>query len=290
MQGRNRGARWEMMTPAALLAAFSGLEMVRRFYRDSHLFVPSSEPIVSWEPADYGFHPDQVDEVFFECDGNRLHGWYCRAEHPVASALYCHGNTGNLTKDLSAIRHFVQRGISVFTFDYRGFGKSSGHPGIRGVVRDAIGAAALHDSLRPAGIPSLLYGFSLGGAIAAQVARQWQFRILVLQSTFTCLREIARVVHASSSLHLLCGDEFDTLSVVKQLAIPIIVIHGSDDQAIPIWMGLELFRDAANARALLTVEGGSHGNLLDVAAERIVRTVRRLALDTDRETLMALAS
>lgn len=260
------------------LAALSGFEIGRRIYRNSRLFCPAADPILSWNPGDHGIAHSQVEPIAFEVDGNTLDGWYCRARNPVASGLYCHGNSVNLTLDLPVIRRFVDAGISVMVFDYRGFGRSTGRPTIRGVVRDTVAAAAVHDELRPSGIPSILYGFSLGGAVAAQVARRAWFDALILQSTFTSLRDQVRELDSAAPLHLLCRGEFETAAVVSTLDIPVALIHGREDEVIPHLMARRLYRSAAHPWRLLEIPGAGHGNVFEAGGDRVVRFIRRLAL------------
>ena len=107
----------------AVLAA----ELARRLFRHMQLFCPERKPVKSWNPADYGVPPDRVEEQWFETpDGEMLYGWYCRAEKAVASVVYCHGNTGNLTNTAFVIPHLLDSGMNVLFFDYRGFGGSEG--------------------------------------------------------------------------------------------------------------------------------------------------------------------
>lgn len=265
---------------ALALAALSGLELARRIFRDARLFDCGTLPVRSWAPADYRLDPSRVDEVTLRVDGNDLHGWYCRAASPIASALYCHGNGGSFAADLPAVRHCVEGGISVLAFDYRGYGKSGGRPSVRGVVRDTLAAAAKHDEIRPAGLTSILYGFSLGGAVAALAAQKnpAAFGALVLQSTFTTLRDIVRCLHPSVPLHLLCMKEMDTQAILAELTLPTLLIHGADDGVAPSWMAEALYEAAPNARELVLVEGGAHRDLFEVAPERIVTAIRNLAL------------
>ena len=277
---------------ALALAAFSGFELARRIYRDARLFDRGREPVRSWDPADYGLEPSMVDEIVMKVDGNELHGWYCRADSPIASALYCHGNGGSFAADLPAIRHCVEAGISVFAFDYRGYGKSTGRATVRGVVRDTLAAAVKHDEIRPPQVPSILYGFSLGGAIAARAAERnpEAFQTLVLQSTFTSLREIVRCLYPTLPLHLLCIKEMDTQSILGNVQLPTVVIHGTNDQVVPSAMGEELYAAAPNARELVLVEGAGHRDLFDTAPDRIVSAIRELALaaggrSADRDAL-----
>ena len=94
------------------------------------------------------------------------------AKKPIASALFCHGNTGNLTNVASVMPHMLDAGYNILLFDYRGFGLSTGRPSLNGVVDDGVIAAKFHDAIRPKHLPSILYGYSLGGGIAAQVLRR----------------------------------------------------------------------------------------------------------------------
>ncbi|MGZ7033521.1 MAG: alpha/beta hydrolase, partial [Thermoanaerobaculia bacterium] len=152
------------------------LEVARRLFRHTQLFCPDRVPLRSWNPDDYGIPSGCVTEEWFETpDGEMLYGWYCRAENPIASGVFCHGNTGNLTTSADVIPHLLNAGFNVLMFDYRGFGRSSGRPSFAGVVADGVTASRFHDQIRPKELPTLLYGFSLGGAIAAQVSRHHPF-------------------------------------------------------------------------------------------------------------------
>lgn len=264
------------MAGIAITGTIATLEVGRRLFRNARLFTPSNDPIVSWDPADYGFDPARVDELTFRSpDGPTLYGWYCRAKNPIASAVLCHGKSGNLTNVAAGASHLVDRGISVFLFDYRGFGRSSGRPSVAGVVRDVIAAARRHETLRPRGVPSLLYGYSLGGAIAAQAIQFHPFDGLILQSTFTSLPEMTRVSFPRLPMHLISGRIFDTTEIVGALTIPMFVIHGSADEIVPCTMGERLFRACPSARGIEIIDGGLHRNLFEVAPQRIVEVLAR---------------
>jgi uncharacterized protein len=243
--------------------AVAAAEIGRRLYRHTQVFCPTREPVKSWDWTDYGIPKDAVEEVFFETpDGEELHGWYCRAGKPVASGVFCHGNTANLTLSADVIPHLLAAGFNVLFFDYRGFGKSTGVPTIPGVISDGITAARFHDRIRPKHLPSVLYGFSLGGAIAAQVIRRHPFDALILQSTFTSLTDMARVLYRRLPMHLLAGSEFDTIAVIRKLQVPLLVLHGTADEAIPCDMAHALFNACAHpVRRIHCINGGLHKDL-----------------------------
>jgi len=263
--------------------AVLALDVARRVFRHTQLFCPSREPVISWNPADYGIPPERVDEHWFESeDGSMLHAWYCRAERPIASALYCHGNTGNLTNPAHVMPHLMDSGINVLLFDYRGFGRSSGRPSLHGVIADGIAAARFHDTIRPKNVPSILYGFSLGGAIAAQVIRHYAFDGMILQSTFTNLPEMARAAFPHLPLHLFSGSLFDTLAVVQNLDVPLLLIHGSEDEVCPSSMAQKLYDKCASKKMLFVVKGGLHKDLFVRDADTLIWAVNRFASELPR--------
>jgi fermentation-respiration switch protein FrsA (DUF1100 family) len=258
--------------------AVVALDIARRVFRHTQLFCPSREPEKSWNPADYGIDRELVDELWFETDdGEMLHGWYCRAEKPIASAVLCHGNTGNLTNMASIVRPLQDSGINAFLFDYRGFGKSTGTPSYAGVVADAITAGRFHDTIRPKHLPSILYGYSLGGAIAAQAIRHHSFDGLILQSTFTNLPDMARATWPRLPLHLVAGNFFDTKSVLKHLNVPLMIIHGSADESVPSWMAHALYDACGSNKRLYLVDGGLHKDCYVRDPEKLIWAVNQFA-------------
>jgi fermentation-respiration switch protein FrsA (DUF1100 family) len=267
-------------------AALAALEMGRRAFRVMRLLCPEREPLISWNPQDYGIPRDRWDEIWFKSDdGELLYGWYCRAKKPIASMLFCHGNTGNLTNTAAIIPHLLDGGINVFMFDYRGYGLSGGRPSLRGVVADARTAVRFHDKIRPKHLPSILYGYSLGGAIAAQLIGQQHFDGLILQSTFTTLPAVTRIAFPRVPVHLISGRLFDTLRIVKKLDVPLLILHGSEDEVCPCSMAHELY-DAcpASTKRIYIVDGGLHKDLYVRDPDTLVWAVNRFASDLPRET------
>jgi fermentation-respiration switch protein FrsA (DUF1100 family) len=255
---------------AVLLAAGLG----RRAYRSAQIFKPSRDPEKGWDPTAYGIPAGACEERWIGTpDGERLHAWYCRAQNPVASALFCHGNRGNLTISADVIPHLLRANLNVLFFDYRGYGKSSGKPSYEGVLDDGVTAALFHDTIRPASLPSILYGYSLGGAVAGQVIRRHHFDGMILQSTFSNLASLARVTHPHLPVHLLAGDLFNTLASVRKLQIPLLVIHGTADEAIPCSMAHQLFNACTSTKRKHFVDGGMHNDLFTRDADGLVRAI-----------------
>ena len=270
--------------PGALPFVIGGLAVAafdigRRIYRHTQIFNPDDKPLRTWDPRDYGIPEGAVEEHWIDTpDGEVLHAWYCRAPHPKASGVFCHGNTGNLTTSADVIPHLLDAGFNILFFDYRGVGKSSGIPTYRGVISDGITASRFHDKIRPKHLPSLLYGFSLGGGVAAQVIRRHPFDGLILQSTFTSLPRITRVLYPLP-LHWFVGDLFDTLSVVKRLQVPLLLMHGTQDETIPCWMGHEIFGACQASKRIHIVEGGMHKDLYVRDADSLIWAISQFIAD-----------
>jgi alpha-beta hydrolase superfamily lysophospholipase len=176
----------------------------------------------------------------------------------------------------------VESGLNVFLFDYRGFGRSAGFATLAGVLQDAEAAAREHHAIRPHGIPSILYGYSLGGAIAAQTAQHVYFDGLIMQSTFTNLADMARVRFPKLPIHLISGHDFNSIDVIRRLRIPMVVIHGTEDDVVPHWMGTSLFKSCATAHDIHLINGAMHTDLWERDAEGIVDFIARFALSLRR--------
>jgi uncharacterized protein len=283
--GRKKAITQVSDTASSLLigaAVLLALDVGRRLFRRAQLFEPERKPVISWKPEDYGIPRERAEELWFETDdGEILYGWYCRSANPIASALYCHGNTGNLSNTAHVMPYLLDAGINVLLFDYRGFGRSTGSPSLSGIIDDGVTAARLHEQLRPKNLPSILYGYSLGGAIAAQIIRRHPFDGLILQSTFTNLPDIARVTFPRVPLHLISGRLFDTIEVVRNLTVPVLIIHGRTDEVCPFWMAQQLHDVCgASSKKLILVDGGLHKDLFARPdAQKLVAEINRFAAE-----------
>ena len=263
-------------------AALAALDLGRRHYRQTQIFCPEREPVRTWNPEDYGIARDAVEELWIPTpDGERLYAWYCRAPNPKASGVFCHGNTGNLTISADIVPHLLTAGLSILFFDYRGYGRSTGRTTYSGVLSDGLTAARFHEAIRPRSLPSILYGFSLGGAVAAQVIRRHRFDALILQSTFTSLTNITRALYPRLPMHLLAGRLFDTLEVIRTLDVPLLVLHGTADEVVPCSMAHELFGACPGTKRIHCVEGGLHKDLYERDADSLVWALSQFIADID---------
>lgn len=186
--------------------------------------------------------------------------------------LYSHGNAEDLGDDLPLMRELRDAGFSVFAYDYRGYGASTGRASERGAGEDI--AAAYAYLTRTLNVPPsrvIVHGRSLGGGPSAWLASREPVAGLVLESTFTSALGVSRWGRAFPY------DWFRTLRRLERLRAPVLVIHGTADEVIPIANGRALFNAAREPRQSLWVEGAGHNDLVDVAGARYWTALRQFA-------------
>lgn len=194
-------------------------------------------------------------------DGEVLSAWWLPHPGNGPTVLFHHGNAGNISHRLESLALFHELGASVLIFDYRGYGKSTGRPGERGLRLDAL--AAYDWLLNHAGQPPeaiVLFGRSLGGAVAAGLATEVEACALVVESTFSSIRAIASEYYWWLPVGSLARLQFPTDDYLANTALPILIIHSREDEIVP-FSHAERLRAAAGDRAtLLEIEGDhNHG-------------------------------
>ncbi|GAB4349611.1 MAG: alpha/beta hydrolase [Gammaproteobacteria bacterium] len=232
------------------------------FQQSRLLFLPQLPTrAIGLTPAHYGMSYEPVR--FTTSDGVALSGWWVPARESRAALLFAHGNAGNISHRLESIRLFHRLGLSVFIFDYRGYGESEGSPSETGTYRD--GEAAWRYLTETRGIPArriLLFGRSLGGAIAAHVADVHPARALILESTFTSVPDFAAEQYPLFPVRLLARIRYDTRERLRRIRLPLLIVHSREDEIIPFRHGERLFADANEPKWLLPIRGGHNDGFL----------------------------
>jgi fermentation-respiration switch protein FrsA (DUF1100 family) len=223
------------------------------------LFFPSKHPEGNWTPDGLRF-----EDVWFTAeDQTRLHGWYCPCDNPRAIVMMAHGNAGNVSDRAPWLKQ-LQTGmqIAAFMFDYRGYGRSDGVPTVQGVLQDARAARARLREL--AGIKDsdmLVMGESLGGAVAVQLAAESAPRGLILQSTFSSMRDVADF-HYPKLSWLVPATKLDSATAITLYRGPLLQSHGDADRTIPFALGEKLFRAANEPKSFVRVAKADHNDWL----------------------------
>lgn len=248
---------------------------------NSLLFFPERKLLAN--PGQAGL---AYEDVAIETDdGERLHGWWVPAPagRAVAHVLLCHGNAGNVGDRVVHAGHLCAAGLDVLLFDYRGYGRSSGRPSERGTYRDAH-AARSHLLARPDIHPDrvVYLGESLGGAVALELALAHPPAGLVLMSTFTSVRDMARR-HYPIVPPALVPDAYPSLHRIGELRAPLLVVHGDRDDIVPLLHGEELFDAAPGPKRLHVIEGAGHNDLVAVAGEEWAAAIARFGAEAGGE-------
>ena len=212
-------------------------------------------------PADAGL--DFVDVHFEAEDGVRLHGWWVPGQDNHATLLWFHGNAGNLSDrvELLDLLH-DELGVGVFMLDYRGYGRSEGKPSEAGLYADAraaLEATQVHAGVRPEEV--VLFGQSLGAAVAVEFASAHPVRGVVLEAAFTSIPDMARHHYAFLPVWPLLKTSFDSEERIAEIDAPLLMLHGADDDIVPLDMGRKLFAAAQAPKELRVVEGAGHNDV-----------------------------
>jgi len=246
-----------------LFIAYWGLGLVLYFMQPTFLYSPMRE--VTYTPGELGLDFESV--VFKTSDGLRLTGWYIPAENSEMTVLFCHGNGGNMMHRLDSINILCNLGLNCFIFDYRGYGNSEGKPSEEGTYLDARAAyewLAKEKGISPDDI--IVFGRSLGGSIAAQLAGKVKVGALIIESAFTSYADIGRKFYPYMPVRWFARFSYRTVDYVKDVHCPVMIIHSRNDEIIPFEFGLELY-EAANEPKEFVEIFGSHNDGFLVSSE-----------------------
>lgn len=205
-------------------------------------------------PARIGL--DYEDVWLHTGDGVRIHGWYLPAPGARRTVLFLHGNAGNVSHRLPTLALLRGIGMSTLIIDYRGYGLSEGRPSEAGTYEDAL-AAWRYLTRDGTGADSIvLFGRSLGGAVAAWLASRVEPAGLVLESTFTSAQDLARHHYPLLPVRYLLKFRYDSLALAKDIRSPALISHSRDDEIVPFDLGLKLYRELRGRKAFIELSGG----------------------------------
>jgi fermentation-respiration switch protein FrsA (DUF1100 family) len=209
--------------------------------------------------------PLSVEDLHLKLpDGTAIHAWWCPKAGATGALLYCHGNGGNLSHRGHAILALQQLlDQSVLIFDYPGYGKSAGRPTEQGCYTSAD--AAYEWLTQVPGIPAeriLLYGSSLGGAVAVDLASRRPHRALVLDKTFTSMADVGQRLYPWLPVRWLIRNRFDSLAKIGKCRQPLFMGHGTTDELVPFVLGERLFAAANSPKHFFRIETCGHNDPL----------------------------
>jgi fermentation-respiration switch protein FrsA (DUF1100 family) len=228
-----------------------------------------------------GFPPPEkldarVQEIWLTTrDGVSLNAFNLPNDSSPKALLWFHGNAENIGYGIHRLLSYARLGVSVLALDYRGYGKSSGSPDEAGVYLDADAAydyLVRERHVQPENL--VVLGQSLGGAVAVDLASRRKCGGLIVVSSFTTARDMARRMFRLPLMEYLPKSRFDSLAKIARVRAPILVVHGRRDEVVPFSMGQRLFAAAPEPKWFYAVEGAGHNDVVEVGGERYFKQVR----------------
>ncbi|MDB9525729.1 alpha/beta hydrolase [Oscillatoria sp. CS-180] len=247
------------------------------------------QPVPTMTPADVGL---SYEDVWIEMNPGNLHGWWISAQDPDAkTVLILHGNASNVEDGLIHAQYFLESGLSALVVDYRGYGKSAGDfPNEASVYEDAAAAWTYLVQTRNMAPKSIvLFGHSIGGAIAVELASQQpQAGGAIIQASFTSMADMMdQVGYSRVAPKWLLTQHFDSESKVSSLNMPVLFIHGMNDRTIPALMSQQLYAIAPEPKAIWLVPGADHNDIAEVSGTQYRETLRQWLLSLQEKPVSA---
>jgi len=212
-------------------------------------------------PGDIGLNYENVSLT--TPDKETLHGWYVPAADAAGVVLFFHGNAGNISHRLDSIEIFHQLGLDVLIIDYRGYGESTGSPGEAGTYTDAQTAwdyLVGERGIAPGRI--VVFGRSLGGAVASWLAARTTPAAVILESCFTSGPDMAARLYPFLPARLITRLKYPVREYVTHISSPLLVVHSQQDEIIPFDMGETIFAAAPEPKEMLVISGDHNGGFL----------------------------
>jgi fermentation-respiration switch protein FrsA (DUF1100 family) len=219
------------------------------------IYFPEIEQEISNKPSAIGLDYTSVNMA--TADGERLHGWWVSGPDAKGTVLFFHGNAGNISQRINYLSMFKRLGYNTLLFDYRGYGQSSGVPSESGTYLDAqAGWRYLTEIQNISPERIILFGESLGGAVAAWLAAREKPGLLVLASTFTSVPNLAAQIYPFLPVRWITRFHYNTLESLQSVTCPVFIAHSPEDEIIPFEHGQQLFQAASAPKQFLPLEGG----------------------------------
>lgn len=230
----------------------------------SMIFFPVKD--FSLTPAQFGLVA--IDVFIKTQDGLKLHGWFFPVKDSKLCLLLFHGNADNISIRLPKAKAWIDRGVSVFLLDYRGYGKSQGQiKSANDLVKDAKAALAWLKTKNHASSQIILYGESIGSVPAIELAANEKFKTIILEAPFTSLADMAKLIYGMAPGFMLRDFEMNNEEKIPRLKTPVLILQGTDDEVVPFSMGQRLFKKAPEPKGFFEIKNGHHNDLAETAGE-----------------------
>ncbi|MDH5181509.1 MAG: alpha/beta hydrolase [Gammaproteobacteria bacterium] len=247
---------------AAGLLFYLSICLFMYFKQADLIYFPNSPAReLSATPAAVGLEYEDIRLT--TADGVRLHAWYVPNRQAKYTLLFSHGNAGNISHRLDSIKIFHELGLSVLIYDYRGYGQSEGKLSEAGTYHDVrAGWHYLVNTLHLSPDQIVLFGRSLGGAMASKLATEVKPCGLILESAFASVPDLAAMLYPFLPTRLLARFQYNNVDHIKHNKAPLLVIHSKGDEMIPWQQGRAIYAAAVSPKSWLDIHGGHNDGFM----------------------------
>jgi hypothetical protein len=251
-----------------VVAVVYGCGVASLYFKQRSMLFPI--PPVGRTAPDVAGLPQAEEHVLTTADGEKVIVWHVPAKPNRPVVLFFPGNGDFLAGRVSRFRGITSDGTGLVALSYRGYAGSTGSPSEQGLLQDAAAAYAF-TTARYAPDRIVLWGFSLGTGVAVAVASEHKIGNLILDAPYTSTVDVASSLLPIVPVGLLMRDQFHSDRRIAQVKVPLLIMHGENDPAIPIRFGERLFGVANEPKQFVRFPGGGHDNLDDFGAIETAR-------------------
>lgn len=238
-----------------LVGTYLGIMLLIYAFQRQMVFHPTKS--IYTTPGDLGINYEDV-ELETE-DGLRLHGWFLPDNGVDRTILLFHGNAGNNADRVYFLDNLKKLNTNILIIDYRGYGRSEGTPDEQGIYADGRAAWTYLTEEReidPSKI--ILFGRSLGGAVATKLATEYEPGALVLEATFTSGADLGADIYPWLPVRMMIKYDFSNAERIRNISVPVLIAHSRDDRVVPYHHSEKLFEIANEPKVFVEMQG-PHG-------------------------------
>tara|TARA_B100000029_G_C17389547_1_gene892847 strand:- start:56 stop:865 length:810 start_codon:yes stop_codon:yes gene_type:complete len=236
----------------SLILAYFLIVIVIYFSQRSLMYHPSTNNFLDENKLNH-----KIEKIRISSD-NELKAWYFKKNENFKTLLFFHGNAGSLENRIYKLNYLSKLKLNYIIVAYRGFSGNKGNPTEKGLYKDARAAKYWLNLNNISDQNIIIYGESLGTAVAIDLAKDHKFAGIILESPFTSMLELSRKYYPWAPSKLLLKDKYETDKKIKKIFSPILILHGKKDKIVPFEMGEELFKKANNPKYNYFIENDGH--------------------------------
>ena len=221
-------------------------------------------------PSDYGLKNIEQLKILTP-DGINLLGWYSKPQFNQPTLLYFHGNSFDIGERSYRIKRYINAGWGVLLIAWRGYSGNQGYPTEKNLYKDGESALKWLENFSSTKKENIvIYGESLGSAVAVELATRYNFKSVVLEAPFTSITDIAKKRYKIYPVKYLILDKFDNFSKISKVLSPLLVISGKKDEVVPHEHSQKLYFNANEPKSSVFIDEAMHNNLYDFDIDKHV--------------------